>query len=269
VRGSSRFEEFLSPLLNQAADFSDDARELVDELFPEDSIVGTMPGGTVYRLHIAATATYRSGLLCLRAPETSVGTFSLLRGLLEAWSHLAFIADSTKGGDSRCRALRYERGAMREWADIVRNAPPSFDRDAWQQQHHAKQLEVDALWSKCRCSGSPRTYKHVTATLNTLAGKPRMEWIPEVWKATSATVHMYGVDYAFDSRGDGTSDLVWALPHHRATWLRFLAATYAYLTVTTATILCPDAAAIQEFHNAMGVLVANPELHRWASGERR
>jgi hypothetical protein len=78
---------------------------------------------------------------------------------------------------------------------------------------------------------------------------------------------MYGVDFAFRDRGDGTSDVVWALPRHRATWLSFLAATYSYLTVAAASIIDPHEPGITQLHDAMRGLVEDPELRRACNGD--
>lgn len=54
---------------------------MIEALLPDDTTIGAMPHGTVYRLHLAATANYRAGVVCLRTPETS----------LEVWSHVRFL----------------------------------------------------------------------------------------------------------------------------------------------------------------------------------
>jgi hypothetical protein len=266
----ARFQAVVIPLLNRAAELGDRGHALVDEFLPENVMFGSMPEGAVYRLHLVGTANYRAGVLCLRHPETSIGAFALLRGLLEVWSHLTFIGDDTARGDARCRALRYEFGAMREWVSSVYVAPPAFDKDAWKTQHDEKRAELEALWRTFGCEGrpgKPRTRSHVVATLKTLAEEPGMDWITAIWGATSATDHMYGVDFALEDRGDGTSELVWALPRYRAAWLTWLAAAYGYLTKTAASILRPANLTINRFHEDMRELVTDPVLQRSMEGE--
>jgi hypothetical protein len=255
------------PLLNRADELGDRGQALVEEFLPENVMFESMPEGAVYRLHLVGTANYRSGVLCLKHPETSIGAFTLLRGLLEVWSHLMFIADDTAGGDARCRALRYERGAMGEWLSSVCVAPPAFDRDAWRMQHDEKCAELETLWRTFGCKGKSRTRSHVVETLKTLAKDPGMDWITAVWRATSATDHMYGVDFALEDRGDGTSELVWALPRYRAAWLTWLADAYGYLTKTAASILQPTNPAGDRFREDMHVLAADPVLRRSIEGE--
>ena len=218
------FEQSLSALIDRANEFADRGLALIDGLRPEEMTGATLPDATVWKLHLVATINYRTGLACLRQPGTSLGAFTLLRGLLEGWAHLDFIQDNAAGDDARCRALRFERGMSREWANNVRVAPPGFDQAAWQARHAAHDRELDDLWRQFRCRGRERTQGQAAATLARLSTQPGMDWVDSVWRSTSATTHMYGVEFALTDRGDGTTDLVWALPAHRASWLMWLTA---------------------------------------------
>ncbi|MHB8318895.1 MAG: hypothetical protein ACYDEP_06670 [Acidimicrobiales bacterium] len=121
----------LAPLIARGFDLCHAGMALIDELRSEDGTGATLPESTVVRLHFVAASTFQSGLLCLWMPETSLASYGLIRGLLEVWSHLIFISDDTQGGDARCRALRYERGALKEWSDTVLKAPGHLDMAAW------------------------------------------------------------------------------------------------------------------------------------------
>ena len=171
----AEIEELLTPLLDRAAELSFDARQLIDELLGPDCTFGTMPDAVIYRLHLAATSTYRGGLFCLRVPETSFNAYSLLRGLLEAWSHLEFIADASAGGDIRCRALRYELGATREWSNVLHAAPSYFDKGTWLLGHDDKERELQKLWNERGCSGHVRSYGDVGPTLKVISARSDME----------------------------------------------------------------------------------------------
>ncbi len=170
--------DVLTPLIGRATDLCDAGMELIDSLRAENGTGATMPESTLVRLHFVASSTYRSALLCLWMPETSLAAYGLTRGLLEIWAHLAFIADDASGGDARCRALRYERGALAEWSATMKKAPDSYDRDTWQVRHDERQRDVDALWDEFCCKGSPRTRSHVKSTLDSLSKQPTMGWIP-------------------------------------------------------------------------------------------
>ena len=217
------FEQSLPTLIGRANEFADRGLALIGGLRAEQMTGVTLPDTTVWKLHLVATINYRAGLVCLRQAETSLGAFTLLRGLLEAWAHLAFIQDNAAGGDARCRALRFERGVSREWANDVRVAPPGFDQAAWQAWHAAYDRELDDLWRQLGCRGQNRTQSQAATTLAGLSSQPAMEWVDGVWRSTSAATHMYGVEFALADRGDGTTELVWALPAHRASWLMWLA----------------------------------------------
>src|SRR5260370_32152570 len=76
---------------------------------------------------------------------------------------------------------------------------------------------------------------------------------------------MYGSDFLFEYRGDGTSDLVWAQPRFRATWLSFLGASYSYLTTTAAGVFDPSGSAmpgVAQFHESMRSIIENTALRR-------
>jgi hypothetical protein len=251
--------DVMTPLIARATDLCDAGIELIDALRSDEATGATMPESTVVRLHFVAVSTYRSGLLCLWMPETSLAAYGLIRGLLEVWAHLTFIADDRASGDARCRALRYERGALNEWAYTVLKAPAYIDTEAWQTRHNERKKDVDELWTAWGCQGAPRTWRHVKATLNALAKEPTMEWIPGVWSASSASTHAFGVDFLLDSRGSETK-LVWALPSQRAAWLGFLVATFDYLTVTAASILAKGDRRIDVFQETARELVEDEVL---------
>lgn len=256
----------LTPLVARGFDLCHAGMALIDELRSEDGTGATLPESTVVRLHFVAASTFWSGLLCLWMPETSLASYGLIRGLLEVWSHLTFISDDGQGGDARCRALRYERGALREWSDTVLKAPGYLDLAGWQERHDERERDIDQLWKECGCTGEPRTRRHVAATLRALAREPTMEWIPGVWSASSASTHGFGVDFLLHSRGDDTH-LVWAISSQRASWFAFLVAAYDYLTVTGATIFARGDHRIDVFQAAAGALLTDDNLARVARGE--
>lgn len=256
----------LSPLIARGIDLCHAGMRLIDVLRSEDGTGATLPESTVVRLHFVAASTFQSGLLCLSMPETSLASYGLIRGLLEVWSHLIFISDDTQGGDARCRALRYERGALREWSDTVLKAPGHLDMAGWQECHDERERDIRQMWEEYGCTGSPRTRRQVNSTLLAMSKEPTMEWIPGVWGASSASTHGFGVDFLLHSRGE-TTDVVWALSSQRASWFGFLAAAYDYLTVTGATILARGDQQIADFQATAGALLQDEHLARIADGE--
>jgi hypothetical protein len=261
----STFNEFIEPYLSLATELADFGRSVVDSLLPDGLTGADMPDATVNRLHVVGTINYRGGLSCLGEPESSLAAFSLLRGLLEAWSHVEFILDAGEGGDTRCRALRFERGAHSEWAGNAAAAPPG-DPTLWQQAHDQRARDLDELWRQYGCSGSERKQGGTTKTIKDLSKKPGMEWVSAVWRTSSGAVHMVGVEFALRSDGQGTTELVWALPSQRATWLIFLAASYSHLTTTAVEILQPGARERAAVHEVFRKIAEDPQLRLASAG---
>ncbi len=262
----------LAPLIARGFDLCHAGMALIDELRSEDGTGATLPESTVVRLHFVAASTFQSGLLCLWMPETSLASYGLIRGLLEVWSHLIFISDDSEGGDAgeggdaRCRALRYELGALSEWGDAALKVPDYLHPAGRQERHDERKRDIEQMWKECGCTGKPRKRGHVAATLSVMAKELSMEWIPGVWSASSASTHAYGVDFLLDTHGIETR-LVWALSSQRASWFAFLVAAYDYLTVTGATILAKGDKRIHAFHATGEALLKDDRLARIARGE--
>ncbi len=118
---SDEFESKFSVVLDRAAGLGGLVHDYVTARHPGP--LDQMPESTVWRLHLTATASYLASIQCLRTRRSSLGGYILLRGPLEAWSHLDFIAGGTRDGSSALRALRYEAGAIREWGDTAIDVP--------------------------------------------------------------------------------------------------------------------------------------------------
>jgi hypothetical protein len=263
--GKPKMADLLVPLLTRAEYVCDAGIALIDLLRGEEATEATFPESTVARLHFVAVSSYRSALLCLSTPETSLASYGLIRSLLEVWAHLHFIGDKM-AGDSRCRALRYEQGALAEWEVSIRKAPENDALVIAHEAHAKRAADVESLWQELGCSGKPRTRKHVDNTLNKLATLPKMDWIPGVWSASSASTHAYGVDFLLHVR-NGVTELLWAIPSQRTGWLAFATATYSYLTVTACNILGEGDARINVFQGEVGVFLNSTEMRLAASGK--
>lgn len=262
----SEFERLLPPYLDQAGALSDQGLALIDQLLPEHIDGAAMPEATVFRLHLVSTANFRSGLVCLVAPETSLAASTLLRGLLEPWSHLSFIKDDGKPEDGRCRALRLERGIMKEWEDNARGMAEGPYRDEWFKQFNENKREAEALWNEFGCRGANRAQANSRQTLKQITKQARMEWVDGAFQSSSAVTHMYGVEYALTSLGNGVSELVWALASHRAMWLRLLTSAYGYVTTTAAEIVRPGVHATIEFNEVVRAIAESPALREASEG---
>jgi len=270
------FEDAFSAPLSLGREIVETGFGLVTALCSESMNLDTRPEATIFRLGLSATANTRAGLVCLRSPETSVAALPLLRGILEAWSHVAFIVgDRGVGGfvydreAALCRALSYERGAFREWGDAVKGAPGgALDRQRWQATRSANLQMLDVAAQQAGCSDRPRTRGQVRTTLNELAQYETYSWLPHAYKTTSAATHMYTSDYLLRDNGTGESDLVWSLPSYRAGWLVHLAVAFTSVSSTAANGITDQATrtwtlpASQQLHELTGELVEHPSLRR-------
>jgi hypothetical protein len=60
--------------------------------------------------------------VALSGPQSALGTYILLRGLLEVWAYLDFIENDGARSQAGLRAIRYELGVIREWENSARDA---------------------------------------------------------------------------------------------------------------------------------------------------
>jgi hypothetical protein len=154
------FEPNFTVVLDRAASFGETVHSAVASLHPPDVSLDQMPESTVWRLHLTATASYEASIQCLRIRCSSLGGYIVLRGLLEAWAHLDFIADGFQGGSPALRAIRYELGAHQEWEDSAHDIPGGHSSPLIAQDNHDLMLE---LWQQHGGQGNPTLWnrKHV------------------------------------------------------------------------------------------------------------
>lgn len=232
---SGAFEPDFAAILDGAASFGEIVHGAVASLHPPDVSLAQMPESTAWRLHLTATASYQASIQCLRARHSSLGGYIVLRGLLEAWSHLDFIADDSQGGSSALRAIRYELGAHQEWEDSAHDAPDGHPSPLIAQDNHEVMLR---LWAEKGGEGNPalRGRKHVQATLTAVAAREDLDWLRGLYRSTSATAHMFGVNFLLQSQGDATA-VVWATPAQRCSWLAEATACFDYLSRTAVGLM--------------------------------
>jgi hypothetical protein len=130
----------------------------IAHLLPTGADHTTMPEIAVWRLHVAATASFLSIVQCLRTAKTSLGGYILIRGLIEVWSHLDYIADDTEGGNKALRAIGFEDGILGEWDTTVPKIPLA------RRPRHGPirpNPELVKLWNANGCRRRPNT-KHLT-----------------------------------------------------------------------------------------------------------
>lgn len=230
-----RSETAFATVLDRAATFGEVVHGAVASLHPPEASLTEMPASTVWRLHLTATASYEAAVQCLRLRYSSLGAYILLRGLLEAWAHLDFIADGSQGGSPALKAIRYELGVLQEWEDSAHDAPDGHPSPLIAQDNRAAMLEQ---WSEHGGQGTPplRTRKHVPTTLTSIAARERFDWLRALYRTTSGATHMLGVDFLLQSAG-GTTVVVWATPAQRSSWLVWTTVCFEQLSRTAVGLM--------------------------------
>jgi hypothetical protein len=238
ARLSGGFEPDFAVVLDRAASYGEIVHNAVASLHPPDASLDEMPESTVWRLHLTATASYEASIQCLRTRYSSLGGYIVLRGLLEAWAHLDFIADDSQGGSSALRAIRYELGAHQEWEGSAHDAPGGHPSPLIAQDNHEVMLR---LWQEKGGQGSPpfRSRKHVPTTLTAVATREDFDWLRGLYRSTSAVTHMFGVNFLLQSRGETTA-VVWATPPQRSSWLAWVTVCFEHLSRTAVGLMGGD-----------------------------
>lgn len=237
-RLSGEFETDFKGVLDRAASFGEIVHSAVASLHPLDVSMAQMPESTVWRLHLTATASYEAAIQCLRTRYSSLGGYIVLRGLLEAWGHLDFIADDSQGGTPALRAIRYELGAHQEWEDSSHDAPGGHPSPFIAQDNNGVMLQ---LWQEGGGQGTPvlRRRTHVQPTLAAIATREDLNWLRGLYRSTSAVTHMFGVNFLLQSVGD-TTTVVWATPAQRSSWLAWVVVCFEQLSRTAVGLMGGD-----------------------------
>ena len=115
---------------------------LQEHLLP-DAYRDSMPEIPVWRLHLGATANFLAIVQCLKTRYSSLGALSLLRGLIEAWTDLFFIADESEQGTPALRAIRFEAGVLNEWASIDKKVRSDVDYQETVKRFHSTIMPVE------------------------------------------------------------------------------------------------------------------------------
>lgn len=217
-------EDEFARLLDLADTLAAYAQEEISRLLPAGADHTTMPEIAVWRLHLAASASFMSIVQCLRISKTSLGGYILIRGLIEAWSHLDFIADDTEGGSRALRAIGFEDGILGEWDATIPKIPEARRPEDGPIRPNP---ELMRLWTANGGSGAirDRTRREVTPTLKKISVRGGPDWLVEVYSTTSAATHMTGVDHLLHQL-----EVTWADPFKRCFWLQLATICFDYIT---------------------------------------
>jgi hypothetical protein len=187
-----------------------------------------MPEIPVLRLHLGATANFLGVIRCLKTPYSSIGALSLLRGLIESWTHLYFIADETEAGTPAQRAVRYEAGVRNEWRNFEKKTKPDLDH---REMFRRNRTTIMGLWTDNGGKGEPknRTYNHVSSTWKKITALPEFKGIEVLRDSSSVAAHVGAVDFLF-AFDDSQITVEWVSPGRRSVWLLFAIVCFDNLT---------------------------------------
>lgn len=254
------FDTQYSLLLEASIDLVRRANGDLQETLMADVGRESMPQIPVWRLHIGATSTFLGVIQCLRTRHSSIGAFSLLRGLIEAWTHLYFIADNSEDDTPAIRSIRFEAGVLNEWASVDKAMNPELDFAELQKKNNAKILRL------CVANGrnnlpKMRTHNHVKPTLDKMAQSETLGSLDIFHQATSIAVHMSATDYLLKSTDTGVT-VIWASPALRCAWLQLAIAFFDYLTFSALSCV-PEStpnAVIKSLHERWQEIYNDPLL---------
>lgn len=228
------FEARFKGVLQAAREHSSRTNTAVQDFLTKNVGPSSMPEITVWRLHLTATATFLGVLQCLETKFSSLGAFSLIRGLVEACTHLDFIADDSEPGSPALRAIRFEYGALYEWAKVDKLRDPDMNYEDRVRDIDRKMLSLfrsnghDGLLRR-------RTYSDVGQTLKKMAASSKPSRMDLLHAATSTAVHATAADFLL-SRSPTSVSVEWASSSRRCAWLQFAVVSYDYLTIAALSL---------------------------------
>jgi hypothetical protein len=230
-----RFEARFPRLLGQARELSELFFQIVDHRMPNGIPGDRYPEATVGRLNYTALVQYHAAVANLAEPATALGSLALLRSLIDAWAHLFFIWGKGDLADAGCRAIRLELGLTADALSIARSAGSRASAEASIAQERLALLE--AARSEKGCQGSRRSYSSVAPTVREMAKADGLDWLVPLWQTASQVVHGAAWDWLIALQPDGTNQLVYPSPAHRASRLNHLVILYNNVGQTSLLIL--------------------------------
>jgi len=257
---SYEFEDRFSQVLNEAVSAIGRSNMALQETLLPNVHRHSMPEIPVWRLHLGATSTFLGIIQCLRTRPSSLGAFSLLRGMIEAWAHLFFIADESEPDSPALRAIRFEAGVLSEWASVSKRMNSEVDYVQLMARNHDG---IKKLWTANAGKDEPRrrTYKDVNRTLEKMAKTPELESLGIIHASSSVAVHMSASDFLLESNDLGVK-VVWASDARRCAWLQLAIVSFDYLTISALSSVPnnDNEAIVQELHSRWQAIYNNSLL---------
>jgi hypothetical protein len=222
------FEKDFRVLLGKAESLAKYAHSSVGHVTLRGVGPDTMPQMTVWRLHLVATSAYLSIIQCLKTSPSSLGSLTLLRSLVEVWTHLDFIGDDSEGNTAALRAVCLEAGVLHDWIGNDMKIDPALDYEALKAKNSQS---VRRLWQMNGGTGTPRirSYGDVAKSIEKLSRKPELSWINALYGSSSSVTHALGADFLITKTESGI-EVTWAEPERRCGWLVHATVCYEYLT---------------------------------------
>lgn len=256
--GDFDFETRFMEILQTSREQSSRACIAVQDLLTKDVGPRSMPEVPAWRLHLTATSTFLGVLQCLETRFSSLGALSLTRGLVEAWTHLYFIADSSERGTPALRAIQFEHGVLYEWTNVRKLMTPDLD-----YHEHVKGIDRSML-ELYKANGHDglmrrRTYGDVNRTLKKMAASPEFSKMDLLHAASSMAVHASASDFLLELSPTSVT-VEWASPGRRCAWLKFAVVCYDYLTISAISLSSDEGrhAVIQESHDQWLAICNDP-----------
>jgi hypothetical protein len=208
------------PTILTASDWNDYTRRAREVAFSAEELWGELASQEIDRddhvsqvastLRIGLLTHYHASLDALNHPLTALAAETLVRSELEAFAHLAWVAhgeplsnrrkgawrehchsDNRRGwSNPATRALCWRLGDARNYHKNLLRANPSV-KDPRATTAARRQLRrLETLHRATRCPGQHgRDYGDVQPMLTRLARRTRIWWLPNLWRAYSATAH--------------------------------------------------------------------------------
>ncbi|MEA2635229.1 MAG: hypothetical protein QOH92_1996 [Chloroflexota bacterium] len=241
-------EQGFQRLVGDAQGLADVSEKIVagqqgDLLFEDATLY---PGATLIHLERWAAIQFAGGLLMLTRPQVANASITLLRGVLEAYSHVWWIRQGTPtGADSqRCRALCYEHSIARELSDAVTNAPKEVTTPEAAPEAKRRVANLEKLMQSLGCECKGRDYTDVMPTFREIAKSENVTWLPEMVRATRMTSHQAQRDRIMRYADDGAIEVGGpATPFERSVLLEWLVTIFGRLGREVAMILEPKSEA--------------------------
>lgn len=257
---SYEFEDRFSRVLDAAESTIGRSNMALQETLLQNVHRYSMPEIPVWRLHLGATATFLGIIQCLKTRPSSLGAFSLLRGMIEVWAHLFFIADESEQGSPALRAISFEAGVLSEWASVRKKMDPEID---YVELMTRNRDGIMKLWTANGGKDEPRrrTYKDVNRTLEKMAKSPPLESLGIIHASSSVAVHMSASDFLLESSDSGVT-VVWASDARRCAWLKLAIMCFDYLTISALTSVPSNdnEAIVQDLHSRWQAIYNDPLL---------